>query len=61
MTSIEMKNVEFVSDNVIRYQRRKAVSTLSSLKKGLEVADLVGNCGVKYFVKQWDMLIYKYL
>lgn len=56
-----MKNVEFVSDNVIRYQRRKAVSTLKSLRDGLQVSDITGTCGVKYFRKQRDMLVQKYL
>ncbi|MGI6502222.1 MAG: hypothetical protein ACOX1S_15390 [Anaerostipes sp.] len=61
MTSIEMKNVEFVSDNVIRYQRRKAVSTLKSLRDGLQVSDIIGTCGVNYFRNQWNMLVQKYL
>lgn len=61
MTSIEMKNVEFVSDNVIRYQRRKAVTTLQSLSEGLQVHDITGTCGVNYFRNQWDVLVQKYL
>ena len=61
MTSIEMKNVEFVSDNVIRYQRRKAVSTLKSLREGLQVRDITGTCGVNYFRNQWDRLVETYL
>lgn len=61
MRSIEMKNVEIVSDNVIRYQRRKAVATLKTLKEGLNVDDVAGTCGVNYFRNQWDMLVRKYL
>lgn len=61
MTSIEMKNVEFVSDNVIRYQRRKAVSTLKTLESRISMVDIVGSCGAKYFIKQWDRLIKKYI
>lgn len=61
MTSIEIKNVEFVSDNVIRYQRRKAVSTLNSLRDGLQINDIAGTCGVKYFRMQWNELVQKYL
>lgn len=60
-TSIEMKNVEFVSDNVIRYQRRKAVTTLKSLCDGLKLSDIIGTCGVNYFRIQWDVLVQKYL
>ena len=61
MTAIEMKNVEIVSDNLIRYQRRKAVSTLNTLRVGLKVADVTGTCSVNYFRKQWDRLPEKYL
>ena len=61
MTSIELKNVEFVRGNVIRYQKSKAAATLKMLKAGLDMADIIGTCGVNYFINQWDKLIEKYL
>ena len=60
-TSIELKGVEIVSYNVIRYHRKKASDYLKSLESKLQIEDIVGKCGVDFFVKQWNNLVEKYM
>lgn len=59
--SIEMKGIEIVNYNVIRYHRRKAANYLKALNESLELDDIVGQCGVKFFRNQWDKLVEKYM
>lgn len=60
-TSIELKGVEIVSYNVIRYHRKKAADYLKSLENKLQIEDIVGKCGVDFFIKQWNDLVEKYM
>ncbi len=60
-TSIELKNVEFVSGNLIRYQRRKAGTVLRKLEEHVEIADVIGSCGVGYFKREWEKLVKEYI
>lgn len=60
-TSLELKGVEIVSYNLIRYHRKKAGDYLKSLEDKLQIPDLVGQCGVKFFIKQWNALVEKYM
>ena len=55
-----LKDVEYVNDSLIRYQRRKAESTLAILKGALKISDITGGCGVAYFMKQWEQLVRRY-
>lgn len=56
-----LENVEYVSDSLIRYQRRKAGNTLATLKDALKISDIAGRCGMAYFMNQWEDLKKKYL
>lgn len=60
-TSIEMRGVEIVSYNVIRYHREKAGSYLKSLESSINMEDICGRCGVKFFIDEWNSLIEKYM
>ena len=55
-----LEDVEYVNDSLIRYQRRKAENTLSTLKEALKISDITGGCGVAYFMTQWEQLVRKY-
>lgn len=55
-----LEDVEYVNDSLIRYQRRKAENTLATLKGALKISDITGNCGVAYFMNQWEQLVRKY-
>ena len=55
-----LEDVEYVNDSLIRYQRRKAESTLAILKGALKISDITGGCGVAYFMKQWEQLVRRY-
>ena len=59
-TSIELKNVEIVSYNVIRYHRKKAADYLKSLEERLPIEDFSGRHVVKFFEAQWNELVEKY-
>lgn len=60
-TSIEMRGVEIVSYNVIRYHREKAGNYLKSLESSINMEDICGRCGIKYFIDEWNSLIEKYM
>lgn len=60
-TSIELKNVEFVSGNLIRYQRPKASKLLQKLNENLKMEDLAGSCGVEFFRREWEVLVERYI
>ncbi len=60
-TSIELKNIEFVSGNLIRYQRRKAGTLLRKLEEHVEMTDVIGTCGVGYFRREWEKLVERYI
>lgn len=55
-----LEDVEYVNDSLIRYQRRKAEKTLSTLKNALKISDITGGCGVAYFMNQWDDMVRRY-
>ena len=55
-----LKNVEYITDSMIRYQRHKAEEILSTLKNALKISDITGGCGVTYFMNQWMDLVRKY-
>lgn len=57
---IVLKDVRYVSESLIRYQRKQAKSTLTTLKSGLNISDILGGCGVAYFMNQWNELKEKY-
>lgn len=59
-TSIELKNVEIVSYNVIRYHRKKAADYLKSLEERIPIEDFSGRHVVKFFEAQWNELVEKY-
>lgn len=52
--------IQHVSESLIRYQRKQAKKTLATLKSGLNISDILGGCGVAYFMNQWNELIEKY-
>ena len=57
---IVLEDVRYVSESLIRYQRKQAKSTLTTLKSGLNISDILGGCGVAYFMNQWNELKEKY-
>lgn len=56
-----LENVEYVSDSLIRYQRRKAGRALATLKDVFIISDTICECGIAYFNNQWEDLEKKYL
>lgn len=60
-TSIKMRGVEIVSYNVIRYHREKAGNYLKSLESSINMEDICGRCGVKFFIDEWNSQIEKYM
>lgn len=58
--ALVLENVKYVKTTLIRYQRDEAKKTLRTLKNGLNCSDIVGKCGLAYFMKQWEELKEKY-
>ena len=57
---VVLEDVKYVNDSLIRYQRAQAKKTLATLKSGLNFSDILGGCGVAYFMNQWNELKEKY-
>ena len=55
-----LEDVKYVNDSLIRYQRAQTKKTLATLKSGLNFSDILGGCGVTYFMNQWNELKEKY-
>lgn len=58
--SLVLKDVKYVKTTLIRYQRNEAKKILATLKNGLNCSDITGECGVAYFMNQWEILKKKY-
>lgn len=58
--SLVLKDVKYVKTTLIRYQRDEAKKILATLKNGLNCSDITGECGVAYFMNQWEILKKKY-
>lgn len=58
--SLVLKDVKYVKPTLIRYQRNEAKKTLTTLKEGIKCSDITGECGVVYFMRQWEILKAKY-
>ncbi len=53
---IEIKKVRFVNKRIVTYNKAKAKSILEKLGTSLNIGDVKGNCGVKFFMKKWKEL-----
>ena len=58
--SMVLEDVKYVKTTLIRYQRDEAKKTLATLRNGIKCSDITGECGVAYFMRQWELLKEKY-
>lgn len=58
--SMVLENVKYIKTTLIRYQRDEAKKTLATLRNGIKCSDITGECGVAYFMRQWELLKEKY-
>ena len=52
-----MKHVNYT---FIQYMKPKTEKKLQTLKDTLRMSDITGDCGIAYFMDQWERLLRKY-
>lgn len=53
-------DVKHVNYTFIQYMKPKTEKKLQTLKDTLRMSDITGDCGIAYFMDQWERLLRKY-
>lgn len=55
-----LEDVKHVNYTFIQYMKPKTEKKLQTLKDTLRMSDITGDCGIAYFMDQWERLLRKY-
>ena len=55
-----LEDVKHVNYTFIQYMKPKTEKKLQMLKDTLRMSDITGDCGIAYFMDQWERLLRKY-